>query len=188
MRFWAGLILTLFGGLLGLGLFREWIKLNSSILNDTTFDIISLIILIIGLIISIIDHLKQSKDLKKLKTEQKGRTFEPKQRDNLIKDLKDVTKTKVTLMSIQGDRESYRFANELKEILIELNWDVDGVWEEIIIGGIGPGISIREKSSEINSIGKIINEIINGNNITSRVIMKSNLEPNLIEIIIGSRP
>ncbi len=188
MRFWLGLIISLFGGLIGIGLFRDWIKLKISILDDSTLDIVSLIILIIGLVISAIDHSKQSKNLKKLEDEQKGRVLEPKQRENLLVALKKLPETKVVLMSIQGDRESFRFANTIKDILIESNWEVDGVWEENIIDGVGPGVLVREKSSEPNSIGKIINEIMNENNINTKTVIKSDLEPNRIEIIVGSRP
>ncbi len=66
MRIWSGLILSLFGSLLGIGLFREWMRLKLPNLDDSNLDIVSLSILIIGLIISSIDYLKQSKDLKKL--------------------------------------------------------------------------------------------------------------------------
>lgn len=188
MRFWSGLILSLFGGLLGIGLFREWMRLKLPNLDDSKLDIISLSILIIGLIISSIDHIKQSKDLQKLESEQKGRVLKPKQKENLIDALKKLSKTKVDLMSIQGDRESFRFANAIKDVLVESNWEVDGVWEEIIIGGVGPGVLVRENSSEPNSIGKIVNEIMNENNINTRIVIKSDLKPNLIEIIVGSRP
>lgn len=188
MKFWFGLIISLFGGLIGIGLFRDWIKLKLPTLDDSTLDVVSLIILIIGLVVSAIDHSKQSKNLKKLEDEQKGRVLEPKQKKNLLDDLKKLPKTKVVLMSIQGDRESFRFANTIKDILIESNWEVDGVWEEIINGGVGPGVLVREKSSEPNSIGKIINETMNENSINTRIVIKSDLEPSRIEIIVGSRP
>jgi hypothetical protein len=188
MKFWFGLLLSLFGGLLGIGLFREWIKLNFPYLNDSTLDVISLVILLIGLFISALDNLKQSKDFKKLEDEQKGRVLKPNQKENLILAFKKASKTKVVLMSIQGDRESFRFANVIKEILVESNWEVDGVWEEIIIGGIGPGLVIREKSAEPKSIGNILIETMNKNNIEARTVIKSDLKPNLIEIIVGSRP
>tara|TARA_B100002049_G_scaffold228567_1_gene203217 strand:- start:529 stop:1095 length:567 start_codon:yes stop_codon:yes gene_type:complete len=188
MRFWSGLVLSLLGGLVGIGLFREWIKLKLSILDDSTLDIISLIVLIIGLLISAIDHLKQSKSLKKLENEQQGRILEPKQRQNLLNDLNNIEKIKIILTGIQGDSESIRFANSIKNVLVEANWEVDGVWEDIIIGGIGFGITIRENSSDSNSVGKSLNKIMNKNQIKSRVILKTDLKPDHIEIIVGSRP
>jgi hypothetical protein len=75
-----------------------------------------------------------------------------------------------------------------EDILIEANWEVEGVWEDIIIGGIGFGITLRESSSDPNSTGKTINEIMNKNQIKSRVVLKADLKPNHIEIIVGSRP
>ncbi len=188
MRFWIGLLISLVGGLIGIGLFRELIKSQLTMLGDLHLDIFSLIVLITGLMITAIDHSKQSKNLKKLEDDQKGRTLESKQRESLLDSFKKLPKTKVELISIQGDRESFRFANIIKEIMIEANWDVDGIWEDIIIGGVGPGVSIREKSSEPNSKGSIINDIMNQNNINSRTVIMSNFEPNQIQIIVGSRP
>ena len=64
MRFWIGLCISLLGGLIGIGLFRELIKLNYPTINDSHLDLTALIILIIGLIITAIDHSIQSKNLK----------------------------------------------------------------------------------------------------------------------------
>lgn len=188
MRFWIGLVISLFGGLLGIGLFREYIKLNFPLINDLHLDFGALVILIIGLVITAIDHLKQSRNLKQLEDEQKGRVLKPKQRENLLNALNNIEKSKIDLMGIQGDRESIRFANSIKDILIESKWEVDGVWEEIIIGGIGFGITLCESSTDPNSIGKIINEIMNKNQIKSRVVLKPDLKLNQVQIIVGSRP
>ena len=188
MRFWIGLFISLFGGLLGIGLFRERIKLNYPLINDLHLDLVAIIILIIGLLITAIDHSKQSKNLKQLEDDQKGRILKPKQRENLVNALNNLEKTKIELMGIQGDRESIRFANSIKDILIEVNWKVDGVWEDIIIGGIGFGLAVRENSSAPNSKGKIINEIMNKNQIESSFVFKPDLKLNQIEIIVGSRP
>ncbi len=188
MRFWIGLFISLFGGLVGIGLFRDWIKLNYPLINDYYLDFVALIILIIGLVITAIDHSQQSRNLKQLEDEQKGRVLKPKQRENLLNALNNLQKIKIVLTGIQGDRESIRFANSLKDILIEANWEVEGVWEDIIIGGIGFGLTLRENTSDPNSSGKIINEIMNENQIKSRVVLKSDLKPNLVEIIVGSRP
>jgi len=188
MRFWIGSFISLFGGLVGIGLFREWIKLNYLLINDLHLDFFALIILIIGLVITTIDHSKQSRNLKQLEDEQKGRVLKPKQRENLVNALNNLEKIKIVLIGIQGDRESIRFANSIKDILIDANWEVDGVWEDIIIGGVGFGITLRESSSDQNSIGKIINELMNKNLIKSRVVLKPDLKPNQIEFIVGSRP
>ncbi len=188
MRFWIGLFISLFGGLIGIGLFREWIKLNYPLINDLHLDFLALTILIIGLVITAIDHSKQSKNLKQLQDEQKGRIIKPKQRENLLIELNSLEKIKIILTGIQGDREAIKFANSFKNILIEANWEVDGVREDIILGGIGLGITVRESSSEPNSIGKTISKIINKNQIKCRVVLKPDIKPNEIEIIVGSRP
>lgn len=188
MRFWIGLFISLFGGVVGIALFRDWIKSNYPLINDLHLDFIALAILFTGLVITAIEHSQQSKNLKKLEDEQKGRVLKPRQKGNLINALNNIDKIKIVLIGIQGDREAIRFANVIKEILIEARWEVDGVWEDIILGGIGFGITLRESSSDPSSVGKSINEILNKNQIKSRVILKPDLKSDQIEIIVGSRP
>lgn len=100
MRFLIGLFISLLGGLIGIGLFREWIKLNYPLINDFHLDYIALIILIIGLAITAIDHSKQSRNLKQLENEQKGRVLRPKQRENLLNALNNLEKNKIVLIGI----------------------------------------------------------------------------------------
>jgi len=87
MRFWIGLCISLLGGLIGIGLFRELIKLNYPTINDSHLYLTSLIILIIRLIITSINHSIQSKNLKKLENEQKGRVLKKQQKENLLNAL-----------------------------------------------------------------------------------------------------
>ncbi len=188
MRFWLGFFIALLGGLIGIGLSRDWIKLNLIGINDFHLDLFYILMLVIGLIITAIDNLKQSKYLKKLEDEQIGRILKPNQKNKLLEDLKNLPITKVVLMGIQGDRESIRFANTIKEVLIKAGWEVDGVWEEIIIGGIGSGVIIRENSVKQDLNVNIINEIFNKNNINTRVVEKKSPSSKPIEIIVGSRP
>jgi ABC-type antimicrobial peptide transport system permease subunit len=61
MRFRIGLLLSLFGGVIGIGLFRELIKSMCPALDDKTLDIVSLLILLIGLIISELNILSNQK-------------------------------------------------------------------------------------------------------------------------------
>lgn len=151
-------------------------------------DVLSIIILIIGLVITALEYLKQENDFKKIEEEQKGRFFEDKQTKNIVEKLEGVSKVKIILSSTQGDRESLRFANSIKDLFTILNWEIDGVYEDIIIGGVGSGLLIRENNLKDNSVGKTINRIMNQNEIKSRIIQKSDIDVNLIEIIVGSHP
>ena len=119
MRFWIGLCISVLGGLIGIGLFRELIKLNYPTINDSHLDLTALIILIIGLIITAIDHSIQSKNLKKLENEQKGRVLKKQQKENLLNALNRIEKIKIILIGIQGDRESIIFHIQLKIFLLK---------------------------------------------------------------------
>lgn len=94
----------------------------------------------------------------------------------------------MSLTGIQGDREAIRFANTLKDVLVVAGWEVDGVWEDIIIGGAGSGILVRQGSSASDSLGQSISKALNQIQITSRFIIKPDLKPDQLEIIVGSRP
>jgi hypothetical protein len=186
--YWIGLIIALLAGIIGIGLSRDWIKKEFPRIGETHLDQILLVLLAIGLVISSIEYLKQSKTLKQLEDEQKGRTLTPKQEKYLRETFTRLPKTRVYLMGIQGDRESIRFANTLKEILIVAGWEVDGVWEENIIGGAGPGILVRQGPSASDSLGQRITDSLNKIQITSRLVILPDLKPHQLEIIVGSRP
>ena len=186
--YWGELIIALLAGIIGIGLSRNWLKKEFPRIGETHLDQILLVLLAIGLVISSIEYLKQSKSLKQLEDEQKGRTLTLKQEKYLRETFARLPKTRVYLMGIQGDREAIRFANTLKDVFVVAGWEVDGVWEDIIIGGAGSGILVRQGSSASDSLGHSISEALNHIHITSRLVIIPDLKPNQLEIIVGSRP
>jgi hypothetical protein len=186
--YWIGLIIALLAGIIGIGLSREWIRREFPRIGETHLDQILLVLLAVGLVMSSIEYLKQSKTLRKIEDEQRGRILTLEQEKYLIKTLRSLPKTRVHLIGIQGDREAVRFANTLKEILIAAGWEVDGVWEDIIIGGTGPGIIVRQGPYALDSLGQRITESLNNIQITSRLVIKQDLKPHQLEIIVSSRP
>lgn len=188
MMYWIGLIIALLAGIIGIGLSREWIKREFPRIGETHLDTILLVLLAIGLVISSIEYLKQSKTLRQLENEQRGRILTSKQEKYLRETFSRLPKTRVHLIGIQGDREAIRFANTLKDVLVVAGWEVDGVWEDILIGGAGSGILVRQGSSASDSLGQSISEAFNHIKITSRLVIIPNLKPDQLEIIVGSRP
>jgi len=188
MRYWIGLFIALLAGIIGIGLSREWVKKEFHRIGEIHLDLILLVLLAIGLVISSIEYLKQSKTLRQLEDEQRGRILTPKQEKYLRETFSSLPKTRVYLMGIQGDREAIRFANTLKDVLVVAGWEVDGVWEDILIGGAGSGIIVHQGSSASDSLGQSISEALNQIQITSRLVINPDLKPHQLEIIVGSRP
>ena len=188
MMYWIGLFIALLAGIIGIGLSREWVKREFPRIGEIHLDRILLVLLAIGLVISSIEYLKQSKTLRQLEDEQRGRILTPKQEKYLRETFSSLPKTRVYLMGIQGDREAIRFANTLKDVLVVAGWEVDGVWEDILIGGAGSGILVRQGSSASDSLGQSITEALNQIQITSRLVINPDLKPHQLEIIVGSRP
>jgi hypothetical protein len=188
MMFWIGFFIALVAGIIGIGLSREWVKRKFPRISEKHLDFVSLVILAIGLLISAIDYSEQSKTLGQLEYEQRGRFLTPKQKEYLKETFISLPKTKVYLIGIQGDREAIRFANTLKDVFIVAGWEVDGVWEDGLIGGAGPGILVRQGSSASDSLGQSITDALNQIQITSRFVITPDLKPHKLEIIVGSRP
>jgi len=186
--FWIGLFIALLAGIIGIGLGREWIKCKFPVIRDVHLDWILIGLLALGLVISAIDYSKQSKTLSQLIDKQRGRILTQKQREYLRGSLSNLSKTKVFLMGIQGDSEAIRFANTLKDVFVDAGWEVDGVWEDILIGGSGSGIMVRQGPSTTGSLGQSVTEILNQIQITSRLVIKADLKSHDLEIIVGSRP
>lgn len=188
MMFWIGLFIAFVAGIIGISLSREWVKRKLPRIREKHLDFVSLVILAMGLLFSAIDYSEQSKTLRNLEDEQRGRILTSKQKEYLRETFSRLPKTRVYLMGIQGDREAIRFANTLKDVIVVAGWEVDGVREDIIIGGAGPGILVRQGPYVSDSLGQSITEALNQIQITSRFVIKPDLKPHQLEIIVGSRP
>jgi len=184
--FWAGLIIAFLAGMIGIGLSRDWAKKRFPMIRDLHLDWAALLLLVIGLIISALDFSDQATIIKHLEDEQKGRVLSAGQKASLLEDLSRLPKSNVYLMGIQGDREAVRFANMLKEVFLSADWTVDGVWEDILVGG--PGVLIRQNSPSKDSVGQLVTEALNRIHVQVRFVQRPDLEPLQIEIIVGSRP
>ena len=57
--FWIGLFIALIAGFVGIGLSREWVKRKFPTIKEKQLDVIALVILAIGLVISTIDYSQQ---------------------------------------------------------------------------------------------------------------------------------
>jgi hypothetical protein len=76
-----------------------------------------------------------------LQAEQRGRLLSDDRIDKLAALLNTIHKSNESLhlMGIQGDREAVRVSKQLYEIFVSAGFNVDGPWEDSVIGGIGQG-------------------------------------------------
>jgi hypothetical protein len=77
--------------------------------------------------------------------EMPQRTLSTEQRDKLIKFLNPLPKGKITITSVLGDGESYKFANELNTILKASGWQTDGV-NQAVFNGAPVGLIVQIKN------------------------------------------
>jgi hypothetical protein len=120
---------------------------------------------------------------------QRGRLLSGAQASKLLELLRVIQKPgeALELTGIQGDAEAVRLSNQLRGIFSSAGFKVNGPWEDIVIGGIGDGIAVRQRYKQA-AIGVAISSALQDVGLTTRIIEKSDLRPNQIEVIVGRRP
>ena len=124
-----------------------------------------------------------------LAAEQAGRTLSATQLQALIEHLRTIQRPTepVHLMGQAGDREAIRLAHVLKQALKEAGIEVDGVWEDSLISGTGPGILIRQEKKE-GVVGLGIAAALHQVGIDARIIELGSRAANKVEVIVGYKP
>lgn len=126
------------------------------------------------------------KKIEQLESVQIGRRLNLRQRKTINETFAIVSKTKLVFIGIQGDRESIIFAKDLYDTFKKIGWNVEGVNEEIYLGGVGFGITIRQKKS--NLIGNKISEVLSNFGFRSNLLIKETMDDSHVEIIVAHKP
>lgn len=104
----------------------------------------------------------------------------------MINILKYYKKGKVSLTTILGDSEAFKFAEEIKEVFESAGWNVDGIsqaaYNKPMIGVV---INVKSEKypirvNQIFNAFKVLNIIATGN-------INQNLQDDNVEVIIGSK-
>ena len=124
--------------------------------------------------------------IKSLEAEQAGRNLSAKQLQVLTEDLRTIQKPgkPIHLMGLQGNRESIQLANDLKRVFEGAGFVVDGVWEDMLIGGTGSGILIRQEKMD-GVIGQGIRAAFHQVGLDARIIELGSRAQNKVEIIVA---
>lgn len=126
------------------------------------------------------------KQINQLESEQIGRRLNTEQRKLLADSFAQIPKIKLSIIGIQGNRESILFAKNIYGILKDIGWDVEGVNEEIYLGGVGFGMIIKQKRADLP--GEKISRIFTSLGFQSKLLIKPDMDENIIEIIVAHKP
>lgn len=120
-----------------------------------------------------------------LETEQAGRTLSTTQLQVLTKQLRTIPKPNqpVYLMGLQGNGESIRLANALKRVFEDAGFDIDGVWEDGLIGGTGPGILVRHPKID-GTVGQGIRAAFRQVGLETRIVELASDVGNKVQVIV----
>ena len=100
--------------------------------------------------------------------------------------LKKHKNGELTLTSVMGDSESFKFAHEIKELFELANWKVNGINQAMYsqpIEGLIICVQSKKYPKRVNAIFDSFKTI----SIIAKGELKPTLEPNEIELIIGTK-
>ena len=127
--------------------------------------------------------------IKSLEAEQAGRNLSAKQLQVLTEVLRTIQKPgkPIHLMGLQGNRESILLANDLKRVFEGAGFVVDGVWEDMLLGGTGSGILIRQEKMD-GVTGQGIHAAFHNVGLDARIVELGSSAQNKVEIIVAYKP
>ena len=101
--------------------------------------------------------------------------------------LKPRPNVKLEFTSIQGDRESFLFAQDLYNAFKETGWSVEEVREDQLLGGPGSIIQVRQKSPGLE-VGQQIVDLLCSFGFEAKLVTNEKWEPGAVDIVVTRRP
>jgi hypothetical protein len=95
--------------------------------------------------------------------------------------------SKVTVTCVLGDQESFQFASQVKQILQNSGWEVNGVNQAIYTQPV-IGVFVKVKSQQYPRRVNSIVEAFKVLNITPDGILDPTLGADDVELIVGAKP
>src|SRR6266480_5797000 len=129
------------------------------------------------------------RQIEMLETEQGGRSLSVTQLQVLTERLRTVQRLNrsVHLMGLNGDREAIRLAHVLKPAFENAGFGVDGVWEDSLIGGTGPGVLVRHTKIDA-MVGQGIHAALQQVGLETRIVELGKDSGNDLDVIVGYKP
>jgi hypothetical protein len=129
------------------------------------------------------------RQIEMLETEQAGRNLSATQLQVLTEQLRTVQglKQPVHLTGLDGDREAIRLAHVLKRAFESAGFGVDGVWEDGLIGGTGPGVLVRHTKID-GVVGQGIHAALQHAGLETRIVELGRDAGTRFEVIVGYKP
>jgi|LQYC01.1.fsa_nt_gi hypothetical protein len=130
---------------------------------------------------------QQTRLINKLKAEVAGRRLTPEMREKIQTSLKPMPNVKLEFTSIQGDRESFLFAQDLYNAFKKSGWSVEEVLEDQLLGSPGSIIQVRQKSQSLE-VGQQIVDLLCAFGFEAKLITNEKWEPMVVDIVVTRRP
>lgn len=163
-------------------------KIKAAAPGRRWFPVVELTAVWVTTLVALVSAAQTDRKLATLEDQQRGRVLSSQDLSGLRDDLARLPKAKVVLMGIDGNRESVGLAKQLKPVLLEVGWTVDGVWEDSIVGGAGEGILVRQNALATNFPGPQLVHTFNKRNLHARLINLPDPDLTRFEIVVGARP
>ena len=104
--FWVGLLIALIGGLLSVGLSRGTVKSRYPAVGDYHLDVVALVLLVVGLLLSALDHISTERQLSDLNQRTAPRHLSQEQRTKMLPVLANLKGRPIAFACRMMDGES----------------------------------------------------------------------------------
>jgi hypothetical protein len=107
----------------------------------------------------------------------------------LSQELALVTKPSqaIYLIGLQGNVESIHLAKTLGDAFVGAGFKVSGPWEDIVLGGSGPGVAVRHGPMEFKK-AEAIARALERVGLLSRTVVMADRVTDTIDVIAGYKP
>ncbi len=122
--FWVGLLIALLGGLLSVGLSRETAKSRYPAVKDYHLDVVGLVLLFVGLVVSALDHVSTERQLSDLNQRTAPRHLSQEQRTKMLPILANLKGRPIAFACRMMDGESCDYATELARFVLDAGGQV----------------------------------------------------------------
>lgn len=125
MMFWIGLAIALFGGLLSIGLSRDAVRKRYRAVGEYHLDVLAIVVLLAGLVVSAIDHSQSQRSFRELKEKTAGRLLPKAAVEHFVQRVAREAKGKVRIKFMANDPEAANYAIAIRAMLLKGGYDVE---------------------------------------------------------------
>jgi hypothetical protein len=146
--FWLGLATALLGGLFSIGLSRDTVRSRYKAIGDYHLDAIAIAVLLIGLVVTAVDHFQSERLLNEIKDKTSGRSLSPSMVARFLHGVANEPKGKVRVKFMGNNPEAADYAAALRDMLLKAGYETEQPEPWYFYGNADRGLVMAIKDND----------------------------------------